>query len=97
MKNIQETCNFVGGFNGCDALTDFTVTGTIGGTNLDLHWSTLLTEESVLGIVSALSTTTTGSVLTLPLAWSERYIATHGAGAIDELMAPRPNWTILVL
>ena len=54
LKNVPETCNFTGGFSGCNKLADFTVTGTIGGTILNLSWSSMLTDASVRSILGAL-------------------------------------------
>ena len=71
--------------------------GIIGQNGFDIHWSTNLSEASGLSIIVALSTTTTGLSVTLPLAWKERYIAAHGQEAFDVMIATRSNWTILWL
>ena len=66
LKNVPETCNFTGGFNGCSKLENFTVTGVIGGTALNLSWSSLLTGESVRCIIEHLKdrTGTTAATIT---------------------------------
>lgn len=66
LKNVPETCNFTGGFSGCNKLTNFTVTGVIGGTALNLSWSPLLTDASVQNIIDHLKdrTGTTSATLT---------------------------------
>lgn len=66
LKNVPETCNFTGGFSGCYKLTNFIVTGTIGGTTLDLSAASLLTDASVQCIIDHLKdrTGTTAATLT---------------------------------
>ena len=66
LKNVPETCNFTGGFSGCSKLANFTVTGVIGGTALNLSWSSLLTDASVQNIIDHLKdrTGTTSATLT---------------------------------
>lgn len=62
-------------FNYCAALKNITVTGTICNTGFDLHWSTLLTAESLLSILTALSkdsAVATGLSITLPTAAREK-------------------------
>lgn len=62
-------------FRGCEALKNITVTGTICNTGLDLHWSTLLTTESLLSILTALSkdnAVAQGLKITLPTAAQEK-------------------------
>lgn len=56
-------------FDSCIALKNITVTGTILNTGFDLHWSTLLTTESLTSILTALtkdSTKAAGLKITLP-------------------------------
>lgn len=66
LKNVPETCNFTGGFSGCNKLTNFTVTGTIGGTAFNLSSCSLLTDASVQCIIDHLKdrTGTTAATLT---------------------------------
>lgn len=62
-------------FNSCTALKNMTVTGTICNTGFDLHWSTLLTTESLLSILTALSkdsAVAAGLSITLPTAAQEK-------------------------
>lgn len=54
LKNIPETCDFTGGFTGCEGITDFTVSGTIGGTTLNLQNAYKLTLESAKHIMQHL-------------------------------------------
>lgn len=67
LKNVPETCNFTGGFTLCRNLKNFTVTGTIGGTALNLSDSSLLTDASVNCIIEHLKdrTGTTEAKITL--------------------------------
>ena len=66
LKNVPETCNFTGGFSGCNKLTNFTVTGTIGGTAFNLSSCSMLTDASVQCIIDHLKdrTGTTAATLT---------------------------------
>lgn len=62
-------------FNNCYSLKNMNVTGTICNTGFDLHWSTLLTTESLLSILTALSkdsAVATGLSITLPTAAQEK-------------------------
>ena len=91
LKNVPETCNFTGGFSGCRKLTNFTVTGIIGGTNLTLQDSVSLTEESVQNIIDHLKDRTGLSVATLT------FHATVGGKLTPEQKAAitAKNWTLV--
>ena len=65
LKNVPETCNFTDGFISCNKLANFTLTGTIGGTALDLRWSGLLTDDSVQCIIDHLKDRTGTATATL--------------------------------
>jgi hypothetical protein len=91
LKNVPETCNFVGGFDGCRKLTNFTVTGIIGGTNLKLHDSAGLTEESVQNIIDHLKDRTGLPAVTLT------FHATVGGKltAAQKAEITAKNWTLV--
>lgn len=56
---------FTGTFANCSALENITVEGVIGN-SMDVHWSTKLTHDSLMSIIAALQTKSSGSfVLTL--------------------------------
>lgn len=87
-------------FNGCTALKNITFGGTIGK-NLNIKWSTLLTKNSIMSIINALSTTTTGTTLTLSgtavdNAFESSEGAADGSSSTEwtTLVAAHSNWTI---
>ena len=87
-------------FNSCSKLTNLKIGGTIGNTSNLSHCS-LLTRESIHSIIGALSTTTSGCKLTIPLAAVNREFETS-SGANDgstsaeweALEKTRLNWSI---
>lgn len=81
-------------FDLCEALEDITIEGTIGQNGFDIHWSTLLSADSLKSIINALSTTTTGLTITLPTTAQANYEAVYGTGSWSVLVATRSNWTI---
>lgn len=91
LKNVPETCNFTGGFESCSQLTSFTVTGIIGGTHLNLQWSTKLSAASIVSVINALSATVTDASLTLSQTAVEAAFTDEDWAA---LIADRTNWTI---
>lgn len=78
-----------GGFTACGALKNITIEGTVSS-NLDMHWSTLLSKASITSVINALSTT---SGLTLSLSQAAVDSA-FSAEEWDALLAARANWTI---
>jgi hypothetical protein len=52
-------------FNGCSALAHVTFHGTVAK-NLDIHWSTKLSRESILSLLQVLKASVTGVTITLP-------------------------------
>ena len=83
-------------FVNCDALKNMNVTGTICNTGFDLHWSTLLTTESLLSILTALSkdsAVAAGLSITLPTAAQEK-IKASTACTEQYNAALSAGWTI---
>lgn len=81
-------------FEKCNALEEIRLAGVIGLNGFDIHWSTKLSEASGLSIINALSTTTTGLSVTLPIAWKERFIEKHGLADFEVYtILARANWT----
>ena len=79
-------------------IEEIRIRGVIGQNGFDMSMCKNLSEESGLSIISALSTTTTGLSVTLPLAWKERYIAEHGLANFEVMtIVARPNWNFLWL
>lgn len=83
--------NINGMFGDCTALVNLTIGGTIAVTGIDLHWSTLLSRESITSVINALSDTTTGMTITLSKTATE---AAFTAEEWSALVATKPNWTI---
>lgn len=88
-------------FANCSSLVELPIEGVIGQNGFDVHWSTKLSKASILSIVNALSTTTTGLYITLSKTAVDKAFAT-AEGAADgstsaewlALVATRSNWTI---
>ena len=91
LKNVPETCDFTGGFQSCIKLTNFTVTGTIGGSHLNLQWSKQLSHASIKNIIEHLSTTSSAKSVTLSKTAVE---AAFTAEEWTVLVNTRSNWTI---
>ena len=81
-------------FEYCFKLENIVVEGTIGQNGFDIHWSTLLSADSLKSIINALSTTTTGLTITLPTTAQANYEAVYGTGSWSVLVTTRSNWTI---
>lgn len=87
-------------FIGCQSLQNVIIEGTIGGENFNVSYSPL-SKASLVSIVNALSSTTTGLTVALRLAAVNTAFETT-AGAADgstsdewtALIATKPNWTI---
>ena len=62
---ISDKTTFSNWFAGCSALEEMNVVGTIAQNEFDVHWSTKLSRNSIIGVVNALSPTTTGLTVTL--------------------------------
>lgn len=85
----------------CPALENIIIEGTIGQNGFDIHWSTLLSKDSITSIINALSATTTGLTVTLSLtAVNNAFETSEGAadGSTSEewtsLAGTKSNWTI---
>lgn len=63
---VSATTGFSGVFNECAELQNLTISGTIGQSGLDLQWSTKLSKASIISVMNALSTTTSGLSIILP-------------------------------
>ena len=61
---VTKECVFATAFRSCEALKNITIEGEIGN-SFDIHWSTLLTRESIESIVTALTSDNTTAKLTL--------------------------------
>jgi hypothetical protein len=78
-------------FSRCTSLRDLTFTGTINVSGINLYWCKLLTKDSIVSLVNALSSTATGQSVTVS------QTAVNNAFTTDEwnaLKATKSNWTI---
>lgn len=98
---VLESTLFFYAFSSCASLENITIEGTIGQNGMDLQYSTLLSKASILSIINALSTTTTGLTVTFSLtAVNNAFATATGAadGATSEewlaLVDTKSNWTI---
>ena len=80
-----------GSFNGCTALENMIVTGTIGQNNFNVKWSTKLSKASIESIINALSSTTSGLSVTISKTAKEAAFTDAEWAA---LIATKSNWTI---
>lgn len=88
---VASATTYSGAFDSMVDLENLLVEGTIGTNGFNVKWSTKLTRESLVSIINALSTTTSG----LSVSLSQE--AVNAAFTTDEwntLIATKPNWTI---
>lgn len=90
-------------FHRCFALENITIGGTIGQNGFDIKWSTKLSHDSLISILNALSSTTSGlSVTVSQTAVNKAFETSEGAndGSTSQewlnLIATKNNWTILL-
>lgn len=88
-------------FNYCSALENIAFEGEIKNNGWNFQWSKKLSHDSIVNIINALSTTTSGLTVTLSKtavnkAFEQLEGANDGANGTEwqELIATRPNWTI---
>ena len=106
----ETTILAINAFTEASALENITIEGTIA-CDIDLHWSTLLTEESITNIINHLSDTTSGKTLTLsataiynafgasPKDWDGDGNEEGWIGSTEwvDLVSTKPNWTIVAI
>lgn len=95
ISTVKETSTFQNAFEGCTALENLTIEGTIGKTGFDVHWSVLLTAESYHSIITHCSKTATFTIV-LPPETTVRsvYDEKYGEGAWSAITAEYSNVTI---
>ena len=76
---------------GCSKLENVVIEGVIGKGSLDMKASTKLSHDSIVSIINALSTATSGLSITLSKTAKE---AAFTADEWAALIATKPNWTI---
>lgn len=84
-------------FQGCSALKNLKVTGTIGKTGFDVQDCKKLSRESIESIINALSESTSGLTVTF-----SKTAVVNAFGSVDNaqwqtLLSSKPNWTISLM
>ena len=102
----EKTSFYSSTFENMTELKNLIITGTIAQNGFDVHWSTMLSKDSIVSIINALSDTTTGLTITLYGHAVDRAFSTlgeedvfNGTGS-DEwlaLVASKPNWNIALV
>ena len=84
---------FVDSFRQCYALESITFEGIIGNA-INLQWSTKLSKASIISIINALSTTTSGLTTTFSKTAVETAFDSTTSQEWLDLIATKSNWTI---
>ncbi len=91
-------------FTGTSTIKEIRITGVIGKNGFNVQWSTELSHDSIVSIINALSTTTSGLSVTLSKtavnkAFEQLEGANDGASSAEwqDLIATRSNWTISLI
>lgn len=85
---------FRGTFEGCSSLIEITIEGVIGQDGFNVRWSTKLSKASIISIINALSTTTSGKSVTLSKVAVESAFGSTASEEWISLINARSNWTI---
>lgn len=88
---VTNTVPFNNCFDYCTALENITIEGTIGMDGLNLQWSTKLSKASMISIINALSTSSSGKSITISKIAKE---TNFEVGEWADFIATKPNWTI---
>lgn len=101
---LAESASLDRAFSGCESLETLIVKGTIGRNGFNVQWSTKLSHDSIVSIINALSTTTSGLTVTLSkTAVNNAFETSEGAGDGStsqewlDLKATKSNWTITLV
>lgn len=78
----------------CSNLENLIIEGTIAGNGFNVQWSKKLSHNSIVSIMICLSTTTSGLSIILPEEAVKREFTDEEWA---ELVASRPNWTIVLV
>lgn len=63
---VTKELGYTNTFNNCHNLVNLSIEGVIGQSGLNLQWSTKLSKASIISVINALSTTTSGLSIILP-------------------------------
>lgn len=81
-------------FTGCSYLEDVRLSGTLSVANFDVSACAKLNKESIVSIINALSTATSGLTVTLSKTAVETAFGSTTASEWTTLIGTRDNWTI---
>jgi hypothetical protein len=97
---VTESLKYIGTFNACADLKNIVFEGVIGQ-SINFQWSTLLSHDSIVSVITALSTTATGMTATFSkTAVNNAFETSEGAadGSTSTewttLIGTKTNWTI---
>lgn len=94
LLRVNEQTTYASTFDYCQGLTNFTIDGTIGQNGFNVQWSTKLSKASIISIINALSTTTSGLSVTLSKTAVETAFGSTASEEWIALINARSNWTI---
>lgn len=100
VPNESATLGWASMFNGCAALENIVIEGTILGSyaTVDIHWSTKLSHDSIVGIINALSPNASGKTVSFSATAVNN--AFEGGSTGSEwlnLIDTKSNWTITLV
>lgn len=84
-------------FYNCTYLTNLTIEGVIGMNGFNVQWSPNLSKASIISIINALSTTTSGLTVTLSATAVTNAFGSTTADEWTALVATKSNWTISLM
>lgn len=91
---VTEQLPYSNAFFNCTSLENLTIEGVIGQDGFDVQWSTKLSNESIISIINALSTTASGKSVTLSKVAVESAFGSTESEEWISLITARSNWTI---
>jgi hypothetical protein len=100
LLNVYASTKYDATLNGCSALETLIIEGTIGQSGFNVKWSTKLSKDSIISIIKALSSDTSGITITVSktavnaIDWSNTVIDGVTYNTFDEVANTKSNWTI---
>lgn len=91
---VTEQLPYSNAFFNCTSLENLTIEGVIGQDGFDVQWSTKLSNDSIISIINALSTTASGKSVTLSKVAVESAFGSTASEEWISLINTRSNWTI---
>jgi hypothetical protein len=91
---VVENLKYTDAFRGCANLKNIVFEGVIGQA-INFQWSTLLSHDSIVSVINALSTTASGQTATFSkTAVNNAFTGGSTGSEWQALIATKPNWTI---